>query len=204
MNAKRLSRELHDETGQSISSLLAYMKVLLSRMTEPSQKELLLGARGVVVKVLEDMRQMAVELRPPVLDDHGIVAAMEKYVANYQEQYGIECRFAGPGIRLPVSDQTALALYRICQESLINVYKHAQASQVEVVLEQLSSGVVRLVISDNGRGFTPVTLDTARRQNHLGVFGMRERAELLGGSFDIVSQIGWGTTVTVVLPLQGE
>ena len=201
---KHLARELHDEAGQSISGLLAYMKVLLSRTADPEQQELLLGARDVIVRVLDDMRRMAVELRPPVLDDHGIVAALEKYVFHYREQYRLDCRFNGPARRLPVNDQTALALYRICQESLTNVHKHARATRIDVVLADSSAGMVTLRIADNGRGFTPDTLDSARRQNHLGVYGMRERAELLGGSFDIVSGLGRGTTVTVVLPLQGE
>ena len=200
---KRISRELHDSTGQSITSLLVYMKLLLSKTVDEKQRELLLGARDVVSGVLEDMKQMVVDLRPPILDDHGIVAAMAKYLQAWGEQVGVEVSFRAPEDKLIVSDETGLALYRVLQESLTNVARHAQASRVDVVLD-LVAGELTLEVSDDGVGIAPGRLEDARKNNHMGVFGMRERVELLGGRLLVRSQPGGGATVCVRLPALWE
>jgi len=197
---KRISRELHDETSQSLVSLLAYMKVLLSKLTDNSQKELLLGARDVAINVLGGLRKMAVELRPPVLDDLGITAAMVKYINNFSSQQHLSVVFSAPDDKLIISNELALALYRILQESLTNISKHACATEVNVLLKETISSIT-LVISDNGLGLRPGELESARQNNRLGVYGMKERVELLGGSFDFHSISGHGTTITVILPI---
>jgi signal transduction histidine kinase len=200
---KRISRELHDETSQSMASLLAYMKVLLSKLTEDRQKNLLLGARDVAVGVLENLRKMAVELRPPVLDDLGITAAMGKYIAGFKAQHHIDVLFSAPSGQIPITNEISLALYRILQESLTNIAKHAHATRVQIDI-LLENGTVRMLIADNGIGLCPGVLDTARKNNRLGLYGMKERAELLGGNLDFESANRKGTRITVKLPLSLE
>lgn len=197
---KRLSRELHDETSQSLASLLAYMKVLLSKLTDDKQKELLLGARDVAINVLGGLRKMAVELRPPVLDDLGIAAAMGKYITEFSVQQHLPVSFSAPDDKLIISNELSLALYRILQESLTNISKHACASEVTITLLK-NPTTITLIISDNGLGLRPGELESARQNNRLGVYGMKERVELLGGMFNFHSLSGQGTTITVTLPI---
>lgn len=199
----RISRELHDETGQSMASLLAYMKVLLSKLTDNKQRQLLLEARDVAVSVLEGLRKMAVELRPPVLDYLGIVAAMEKYLTNFGRQNAIEVHFQPPNEKLIVSNEVSLTLYRILQESLTNITKHAQASQVDVELTKTGDHV-KMVIKDDGRGIRPNAICNALENNRLGIYGMQERAELLGGSLAFRSLENRGTTIILILPIGSD
>lgn len=200
---RRISRELHDETGQSMASLLAYMKVLLAKLTNNDQRDLLMGARDVAINVLEGLRKMAIELRPPVLDYLGIVAALEKYAQNFSQQHRIEMNFSSPSEKLLVSNDIALALYRILQESLTNIAKHADASHVDVELTK-SFEHVKMVIRDDGHGIHANALAEALENNRLGLFGMQERAELLGGSLAFRSSPNRGTTIIVILPIGSE
>lgn len=197
---QRLSRELHDETGQSLASLLAYMKLLMSKLEDEQQKELLSGARDVAINVLEGLRKMAVELRPPVLDDLGITAAMAKYINNFSKQQELPVSFTAPDDKIIVSNEVSLALYRILQESLTNIAKHAAATAVWITLT-VEAKVVTLTIRDNGKGIRPGALEDARKHNRLGLYGMQERAELIGGSLTFHSGTTEGTTIIVLLPL---
>jgi len=197
---KRISRELHDETSQSLASLLAYMKVLLSKLKDDKQKELLLGARDVAINVLDGIRKMAVELRPPVLDDLGLIAAMDKYINHFSTQHQINTKFSAPDDKLIIENEISLTLYRILQESLTNISKHAAASYVNIKLIKTTSTII-LIISDNGLGLKPGDLEVARQNNRLGVYGMKERVELLGGTFNLHSISSSGTNITVTLPI---
>ncbi|MDR3561946.1 MAG: HAMP domain-containing protein [Negativicutes bacterium] len=199
---KRISRELHDETGQSLTSLLAYMKVLLTKLGDEGQKKLLLDARDVAVRVLGGLRKMAVELRPPVLDDLGILPAMEKYIRTFSERHSIEVAFSPPDHDVFLRNEISLALYRILQESLTNIVKHANASAVEVSLTTNEQSVT-MVVCDNGTGIRPGALEAARKKKRLGIYGMKERAELLGGTLSFQSVSDGGTTIAVTLPLTG-
>lgn len=197
---KRISRELHDETSQSLASLLAYMKVLLSKLTDEKQRELLLNARDVAINVLGGLRKMAVELRPPVLDDLGIVAAMAKYITNFSNQQHLAVSFSPPDERLIINNQISLTLYRILQESLTNISKHACATKVNITLKQ-ENGNILLRIYDNGLGIRSGALEAARQKNRLGIYGMKERVELLGGTFTFHSMSAQGTTISVIIPI---
>ena len=200
---KRISRELHDETNQSLASLLAYMKVLLSKLTDDNQRELLLGARDVAINVLDGLRKMAVELRPPILDDLGIAAAIAKYINNFSKQQHIIVSFSAPDEKLVISNEISLALYRILQESLTNISKHACATEaaISLITNHSTASTITMIISDNGLGLRPGELELARQNNRLGVYGMKERAELLGGIFNFHSIRGQGTKITVILPI---
>jgi len=197
---KRLSRELHDETGQLLASLLAYMKLLFSKLGDESQKELLLKARDVAIHALGSLRKIAVDLRPPVLDDLGLAAAMNKCIQTFGEEQGINVHIVLPGGKAELGSEISLALYRILQESLTNIAKHADAANVYISLFD-SSQHIRMIIRDDGVGIGCTNEREAKqRKNNLGIYGMTERAELLGGNMILESVPGEGTTVYVTLP----
>ncbi|MBP2635419.1 MAG: integral rane sensor signal transduction histidine kinase [Firmicutes bacterium] len=197
---KRISRELHDGAGQSITSLLAYLKILSTEVKGERQLLLINSARDVILAVLNELRQMAVDLRPPVLDDLGLVAAIEKYL-NSLTMYNIKINFAASGLQIGFPDSVVLALYRILQEAITNIIRHANATEVQVSLAG-ETGQVKLFISDNGCGFSDASLEYARRQKRLGLYGIQERVELLNGIFDIQSTIGQGTKITIIIPIK--
>lgn len=194
---KRISRELHDETGQALTSLLVSMRLLADRTTDQQQREILLGARDLAANTLRDIRNLAVELRPPVLDDLGLIAAVRKYLTQFEQRHGITVTFNRTGDQ--VHDPTAMAMYRVLQESLTNIVKHAEAHHVDITMN-ICENHLELVISDDGKGFDVKALESSRKENRLGLYGMRERAELLGGTLSIRSTPEHGTVITVVVP----
>ena len=205
---KRLSRELHDETSQALTSLIVSMRVLANKAADEKQRELLLNARDVASAVLMDIRNMAVQLRPTVLDDLGLAAAMRKYCADFQQRFGIPVTFFGEPSEDKPNPDLSVTLYRIMQESLTNTARHSGASQVEVRLS-VGSDRIELQIYDNGKGMSPQQPEQAIREKRLGIYGMQERVELFGGQFSLESSPGNGTKIKVSIPLppnkaQGE
>jgi signal transduction histidine kinase len=194
---KRISRELHDETGQALTSLLVSMRVLADRTTDPQQKDILMGARDLAANTLRNIRNLAVELRPPVIDDLGLVPAIRKYLSQFEELHGVPISFTAVNGR--VHDSTAMALYRVVQESLTNIIKHADACLVEISMD-IRENHIELVIHDDGKGFDVKAMHASRKDNRVGLAGMRERVELLGGTLTIISRPQQGTTITVVVP----
>ena len=196
---RRISRELHDETSQALTSLIVSTRLLADSTADQKMQSLIKGIRDVAARIMSDIRNLAVELRPPSLDDLGLQAAMERYIQNYREHYGIEAVFSS-SLKSTVPDsQIALTLYRIMQEGLTNVARHSGASHVEIKLEDLG-GALRLTISDDGRGITDESLRKARESNHIGIYGMKERAELCGGTFRLMTD-RTGTAISVTIPL---
>jgi signal transduction histidine kinase len=196
LERRRLARELHDETGQALTSILLGLRSL------EEAKETEVGAavgslRELVVGTLRDVRRLAVELRPTALDDFGLVAALERLASNFSEQTGLAVELeSGLGDeRLPADVETVL--YRIVQEALTNIVKHAQAQQVSIVLQK-KAGAVTAVIEDDGRGFVP----GAEGDSGLGLIGMRERVALVAGRLEIESAEGAGTTLVVEVPVR--
>jgi signal transduction histidine kinase len=192
LERQRLARELHDETGQALTSILLGLKQLDGAESPAAVAEL----RELVVATLQDVRRLAVELRPKVLDDFGLVAALERLTQGFAEHTGISVDLEAGGLteRPPVEVETAI--YRIVQESLTNVVKHAQASSVSVVVTR-GDGRIKAVIEDDGKGFEP---ETAGGKG-IGLVGMRERIELLDGSLTVESSERTGTTVAVEVPV---
>jgi signal transduction histidine kinase len=190
LERRRLARELHDETGQALASILLGLKAL-ERDVGP---EPLVQLRELVASALGDVRRLTVELRPPALDDFGLEAALERLTGVLAARSGVKVDLdLAPGARdLPPELETAL--YRIVQEALTNVVKHAGAGSVVVAAPP---GLVRAVIEDDGAGFDP----GAVRESALGLVGMRERVNLLGGRFEVHSATGAGTTIVAELPL---
>ena len=175
---RRLSRELHDETGQALTSILLGLKAIEDSEGTERFSEALGELREIVVATLQDVRRLAVELRPKALDDFGLVPALERLTSSFAEQTGIEAHLESrlPETRLPSEIETVL--YRVVQEALTNVVKHAQAEHVSVLLHS-RPGRVAVVIEDDGRGFAD-----QEESDGIGLLGMEERLALVGGSFD--------------------
>ena len=194
LERRRLARELHDQTGQELTSVLLGLKAVEEAKSGAERAEALAAVREQVVETLHDVRRLAVELRPKALDDFGLVPALERLRDTFAEQTGmrvdLESRIRE---RLPTDVETAL--YRIVQEALTNVVKHAQATAVSIVLAPKDRAVTAL-IEDDGRGFTPDGSGEG-----LGLLGMGERLALLGGRLKIESSHGAGTTIVAEVPL---
>jgi signal transduction histidine kinase len=186
----RLARELHDETGQALTSILLGLKHLDDVVETDEAREATASIRELVASTLQDVRRLAVELRPSALDDFGLVPAVERLASNLSEQsdlvVDLEARLGDR--RLPAEAETAL--YRIVQEGLTNVVKHASAHRVSITLVRKEAAAV-VVIEDDGQGFDP----EAVRVGALGFTGMRERVELVGGRLTVETSPGAGTTL---------
>jgi signal transduction histidine kinase len=193
----RLARELHDETGQALTSILLGLKPLEERATNDEDRSAVRSLRELVVSTLQDVRRLAVELRPSVLDDFGLTSAVERLAESYREQSGLRVDLEAQlgDERLPREVETAL--YRIIQEALTNIVKHAGASRVSILLTQ-RDGTAVAVLEDDGSGFETKAI----RTDGLGLVGMRERVGLLGGKLRIESSPGSGTTVHAEVPLR--
>jgi signal transduction histidine kinase len=196
LERRRLARELHDETGQALTSILLGLRSVEEADTDAGRRLALGELRGLVTTTLQDVRRLAVELRPKALDDFGLVPALERLTEGLAEATGmrVEIEAALGETRLPAEIETAL--YRIVQEALTNVVKHAQARHVSIVVTRRTSSVAT-VIEDDGKGFVPF-----EDSEGLGVVGMRERVALLDGTLQIESGAGGGTTIAVEVPLR--
>ena len=193
---RRLARELHDETGQALASILLGLKSLEESKDLDSLKDSVAALRDRVVETLHDVRRLAVELRPAALDDFGLEPALERLTSGFAEQTGIRVELESRlhDDRLPEEIETVL--YRIVQEALTNIVKHAHAERVSIVVTQ-KPGSIGAIIEDDGRGFDP-ELDV---DGGIGLIGMRERVALLDGSLTIESRRDAGTTLVVEVPL---
>jgi signal transduction histidine kinase len=195
LERRRLARELHDETGQALTSILLGLRGLEDVKDEETLKATVGEVRDLVRSTLQDVRRLAVELRPKALDDFGLVAALERLTESFAEQMGISVEFAPTGAgRLPPEVETAL--YRIVQESLTNVVKHARASRVSIVLTRRRNSA-SIVVEDDGIGFEP----GRETGDGIGLLGMQERVGLLGGRVALESRPGAGTTFVAEVPL---
>jgi signal transduction histidine kinase len=195
LERQRLARELHDETGQALTSIILGLKPLEDALEDAPSRAALSELREQVVRALQDVRRLAVELRPAVLDDFGLGPALERLTDAFAEQSGIRIAFhsALGEARLPTEMETAL--YRVVQESLTNIAKHANAQSVSVSVSRRASAIAA-VIEDDGDGFDP----RAVRKEAIGLLGMRERLALLDGRLEIESRPGAGTTVVAEVP----
>jgi signal transduction histidine kinase len=197
LERRRLARELHDETGQALTSILLGLKRVEEAKTREDSRAAAGELREEIVKTLQSVRRLAVELRPKALDDFGLVPALERLAEAFRDSSGIEIDVEAnlDDSRLPAEVETAL--YRIAQEALTNVAKHAGAGHVSVVVTR-RHGSVTVVVEDDGRGFGATGGDSGG----LGLVGMKERVGLLGGRLAIESTEGAGTTIVAEVPLR--
>lgn len=199
---KRIARELHDETAQTLSVLLAHLDLLERHM--PDDAPARAGFQRVAVlarRALDETRALSHDLRPTILDDAGLVAALEWIAVEYEETYGGSVHVdAEPEPEGRLSTEIEIALFRIAQEALTNSGKHAAAQNVRLSL-CFTPAAARLVVEDDGRGFDRDHVPDPTRDGRLGLYGMHERASLLGGQVQIISAPGKGTRTSVEIPL---
>ncbi|MFD2117698.1 PAS domain-containing protein [Paenibacillus yanchengensis] len=188
---KRISRELHDGIGQSLFSLLIRLDRLISENEQLSDLHLL---RKDVSVMMEDIRSIAFELRPSVLDDLGVVPAIRTYIENYAQHFAINIKLEH-SLETRLSSARETAIYRIIQESLTNIAKYADVSEAVVQLMENDQEII-VTIADEGQGFTLDDCD-----HGVGLFSMEERARSVGGMIDICTSPGNGTTIKFTLPL---
>ncbi|MFS0873413.1 PAS domain S-box protein [Paenibacillus xylanilyticus] len=186
---RRISRELHDGIGQSLFSLVIQMDQLLADKPHSGVEAL----RKQVTGIMEDVRGMAWELRPSVLDDLGVVPAIRTYIENYTRHYGIEVDLRC-NLRRRLEMNREIAMYRIIQEALTNVAKYADVAEAQVTVEDSQEGTV-VTIADQGAGFNVQTAG-----HGVGLFSMEERARGAGGTLTLSSEPGEGTSITFHLP----
>lgn len=206
---KRIARELHDATGQSLTAIGLGLRGMETRLenSEPAQDGFLHQVRELKsysTNALGELHQIIADLRPSILDDMGLAAALKWYVHSYQDRRSLptELLVQGEPLRLPAEYETVL--FRITQEALTNIAKHAHASQVVVTLD-FRPTQVNLTVQDNGRGFDPEqALRHTGRDAGWGLLGMKERASLIGGQVDIDSSPGHGARIRVIVPLSRE
>lgn len=202
---RRIARELHDETAQSLATMVIYIDsalVVTTNQMAPQLQASLRNLREVADRTLAGVRAIIADLRPSLLDDLGLAAALRWQAQNRLEAAGVhvDLQIRGEGRRLPPAIETAL--YRILQESITNVLKHAKAAYVEIDLDLSQPDVVTARLEDDGSGFNTSSLETTAHQGRgVGVFGMQERANLVGGMLQIDSAPGDGTEVRITIPL---
>jgi signal transduction histidine kinase len=196
LERRRLARELHDETGQALTSILLGLRAVDEAGSSNDVRKAVSDLRELVVATLQDVRRLAVQLRPKALDDFGLVPALERLVQTFSETSGIDVDLEAQlgEKRLPTEVETTF--YRIVQEALTNVVKHAEATRVSILLVH-RNGSATAVIEDDGRGFDPANAAS----DSLGLQGMRERVELHDGRLNLEAAPGAGTTLVVEVPL---
>ena len=195
----RMAREVHDELGQALTGLKMDL-AWLQKHTGPKQKDMLQKFRDMsdlLDGTIQGVRRIATELRPGMLDDLGLVPAMEWQLQEFQKRSGIRCKFTSSLEKVELDAETTTVLFRILQETLTNVARHAAATRVEVSLDE-DQGYVRLRVQDNGRGITESEKSGFKS---LGLLGIRERVNLRSGTFHIQGTPRKGTLVVIRLPL---
>jgi PAS domain S-box-containing protein len=196
----RISRELHDQLGQALTAIKMDLDWLARKRAAPgeAQEEQIRGTMELVDSTIGLVRKLSAELRPAVLDTFGLSAALELQAEEFQRRTGIQCSVqAAPG-RVGLSAEQRIAVFRICQEVLTNIVRHAGASRVDVTLAGTGGHVV-FAVQDDGKGFNVESLDN---RHSLGILGMQERAFMVGGVLDVNSAPGAGTRITLRIPLK--
>ncbi len=203
---RRISLEIHDGAAQwmvGASYRIRAFDHTLTRGTLLQTREELSEIRSVIDQSIKELRRVIFDLQPPALGQFGLLGALRQYLQSFEMDAGIVCSFQTKGTSSTLSRVYEITLYRVIQEALTNVRKHAQATRVNVIL-RFQPDDLRLEIRDNGKGFDIAKmLEGARSVERLGLSGMKDRAETLGGSLIIDSAPGAGTCVTLTLPLQG-
>jgi two-component system sensor histidine kinase UhpB len=202
---RRIGRELHDETSQTLAATLINLDLVEKSLgNSPLEvRQRVTNSRALIEHTLEQIKLLVYDLRPSMLDDLGLIPALRWYIQSHLGGTGlvVDVDFEGARGRLP--GETETALYRIAQESLANVVKHARATRVSLRLE-IQSGYASFAVHDDGVGFDPSDVLTDRGERYgLGLLSIRERAELLDGTANIISSRDAGTHVYVVVPLKG-
>jgi signal transduction histidine kinase len=198
---RRLARELHDGAGQTLTSLLVRLKTLEKKNSSSNLAPALEGMQEIVSQTIEQIRTLSYRLRPAALEEFGLSTALETLIQETAQNSGLialcECSLGN----CKPSEEIEVTLYRITQEGLTNVLRHACATEVRLELKQIEDGI-QLCIKDDGIGFDPTHLPGKPGKRHLGLVSMRERAEMLGGTLDVYTAPHQGTNIQVFIPLR--
>lgn len=193
-----IASELHDEVGQALTGLTLGLQLIEKKADNPQAVRAELAEMNRMLEnVLEDLHRLAMDLRPASLDHLGLAAALRQHVVMVNQKFGLTAQFEMLGIQDRLPEEMEITFYRIVQEALNNVVRHARAKHVDVILEQRDENLI-LVIEDDGVGFDPEVI--LKKSGRLGLFGMQERVEMLGGKLVIESAKGKGTTLVVEVP----
>jgi two-component system sensor histidine kinase UhpB len=202
---RRISRELHDEIGQALYAIKFNLEMVDKDLphTTPAIRGRLGEAKSLSSQTLMAMRQLALDLRPTMLDDLGLIPTLRWYIQNFSNRLGISSSFETIGLEEKLSPQIETAFYRIVQEALNNIAKHAQADRVEISLVKRDSKIFAS-IQDNGKGFDlGKVLHPESPERSFGIVGIQERVSLLGGQMEIQSRPGFGTLIAIEIPYEG-
>jgi len=202
---KSIARSLHDDTGQALTMLIISLDQLETRLSEQQQdlKDDIQQLRTLAANTLTELRRIVFGLRPAILDDLGLVPAIRWYARSNLEPAGLKVEVQAPEPMPDLPPEVCISLFRISQEAVNNILRHAAANLVHIVLS-LQPGSISLQVRDDGRGFNQqAASQDALSRHHLGLLGLRERVELLGGQMSLVSAPGQGTSLEVHLPLSG-
>jgi signal transduction histidine kinase len=197
----QISRDLHDAIGQTLTGINVGLATLKNESAAGSRDlgEAISRAQQLVERSMKTVHQFAWELRPTLLDDLGLVAALRSYSKTFSARTGVKTDFAAHGRFDQLDADCSTALFRVAQGALSNVERHARAQRAHLVLSTIP-GSARLEVRDNGRAFDAPRMEASKTNKHLGLLVMRERVEMVGGSFSIDSSPKRGTTVRADVP----
>ncbi len=203
---KQLARELHDELGQALTAISINLETIKKEVPNNASIKLCRSLEESILltmQTLDQVREMSLSLRPPMLDDLGLIPTLHWYLKQYAERVDIEARFGVEGLDSRLPPEIEITLYRIVQEALTNVARHSGASTVNLSLKEVAHNI-QVIIEDNGCGFNLHTVLNQKLPNQgAGLVGIRERTTLLCGEFDIQTTSGQGTRLSISIPLNG-
>ena len=197
---QRVARELHDQAGQALTALQLGLSRVEQSAVSSETREMAASLRAMAVDTMGMIRDLALDLRPAALDELGLVSALRQYVKDFSERVGLPVKFEAHAIVDGLPDETRITLFRIVQEALTNITKHADASRAWVALRH-EGEEFRLLVADNGRGFDADRALRGSDHQSLGLLGIQERCHLLSGRLEIVSLLGDGSRLRVTIPL---
>jgi len=202
---KRISRELHDEVVQTLVGINVHLASLTakSRINTKDLRRKITRTKRLVERSVDIVHRFARELRPTVLDDLGLIPALQSFIKDFTKRTNIRVQFTAFAGVEQLNSIKRTVLYRVAQSALANVDKHAYASAVKVSIGKLP-GAIRLEVHDNGKAFDTERVLFAKRHKRLGLLGSRERVEMVGGKFGVESAPGQGTTISAEIPISGE
>jgi signal transduction histidine kinase len=200
---KRVSRELHDEVGQALTAVSVMLATLKNDRggNLPTGGQKLADAQQLLQESMEAVHGFARELRPTILDELGLVPALRSCLQAFAERTGLTVRLRANPMAEQLNSEQKTVLFRVAQESLTNVAKHAEASRVDVLIRKLGDGI-RMDVVDNGKSFRESSRKRAKGKRRLGLLGMQERVRLVNGTFTVKPDPGRGTTIRVAIPFK--
>lgn len=198
----RISRELHDQIGQSLSTVQLHLSQLLQE-AGPVKDSSLQSIKTRLEDTIDNVRRLSSELRPSILDEAGIVVALQRYVHNTSEQYDVNVDFQSMGIEKgdTLAEDIEIALYRVVQEAMLNAVRHGDPDQISVLVHR-NEDSLRVMVEDDGTGFKPEQIMNDSPESVLGILGMKERVDLIDGTLNLESAPGEGTRVQVNVPVE--